>query len=431
MPDYKHSVSLDFDKCKGCTNCLKRCPTEAIRIRDGHAVIDSKRCIDCGECIRLCPHKAKKPVTDKLRDIKHYKYKIALPPPSLCGQFENLDDIDYLLQGLLDFGFDDIYEVSRAAELITEYTRRYLKLDGIKRPVISSACPVVVRLISLRFPFLLDNVMPLLPPMELAGMLAKEKALAEHPELKPDDICTVFISPCPAKVSYVKNSFAGEKSYVDLVVSMSDIYFELLGVMKNQKVPVPVSRAGMVGLGWATSGGESSSLLNDHYLAADGIENVIKVLDEIETGSFPYLDFIELNACNGGCVGGVLAVENPYIARVRLQNLRRYLPVQQNRPPKSQAQDSIPASLRFDLPEYTPVSALDTDMKTAMRLMSDVDRVFSSLPELDCGSCGAPTCRAFAEDVVKGNASMDECIVVMRDMLKKLYSGKESEDNTK
>ncbi|MBR4933117.1 MAG: 4Fe-4S binding protein, partial [Clostridia bacterium] len=28
MQNYKHSVSLDVSKCKGCTACLKRCPTE-------------------------------------------------------------------------------------------------------------------------------------------------------------------------------------------------------------------------------------------------------------------------------------------------------------------------------------------------------------------------------------------------------------------
>ena len=45
-----HSVTLDKNKCKGCTACLKRCPTEAIRIRDGKAKILQDLCIDCGEC---------------------------------------------------------------------------------------------------------------------------------------------------------------------------------------------------------------------------------------------------------------------------------------------------------------------------------------------------------------------------------------------
>ncbi|MBR4467161.1 MAG: 4Fe-4S binding protein [Clostridia bacterium] len=171
--DYQHSVIMDVGKCKGCTHCLNRCPTEAIRIRDGHAVINANRCIDCGECIRMCPHNAKKASFDKLASLPEGKYKIALPAPTLFGQFENLDDPDYLVEGLLKLGFDDVYEVACAAELVTEYTRRYLKQRGISLPVISSACPVVARLVKLRFPTLSENLLPILPPVEIAGMLAK------------------------------------------------------------------------------------------------------------------------------------------------------------------------------------------------------------------------------------------------------------------
>ncbi|MDD4124219.1 MAG: [Fe-Fe] hydrogenase large subunit C-terminal domain-containing protein [Eubacteriales bacterium] len=426
MAEYKHSVSLDVEKCKGCTHCLKRCPTEAIRIRNGHAVIDSNRCIDCGECIRQCPHQAKKAVFDKYSAIPKDKYTIALPAPTFYGQFEHLDDIDYLLQGLLDLGFDDVFEVACAAELITEYTRRYLKREDINLPVISSACPVVVRLVSLRFPTLVKNLMPIMPPMELAGIIAREKAKKKHPELKDDDICTVFISPCPAKVSYVKNNLVGYKSNIDMVVSMSDLYFELLNVMKKRITPIPYSRTGMIGVGWAISGGESSSLMNDHYLAADGIENIIKVLEDIDTAQHRNLDFVELNACSGGCVGGVLTVENPYLARVRLRNVKRYLPVSQNHPPESAPEIGMPDeyAICFD-DNYKAVSSLGPDRKQAMKLMSDIDEVFKTLPELDCGSCGSPTCRAFAEDVVKGNVKYEECIVVMREKLKDALKSEE------
>ena len=91
MAEYFHSVTLDKDLCKGCINCIKRCPTEAIRVRDGKAHISPGLCIDCGECIRICPHHAKKPIYDPLSVLDNYKYKIALPPPSLYGQFNNLD----------------------------------------------------------------------------------------------------------------------------------------------------------------------------------------------------------------------------------------------------------------------------------------------------------------------------------------------------
>jgi Fe-S-cluster-containing hydrogenase component 2 len=97
MQGYYHSVTLDEDKCMGCTNCIKRCPTEAIRVRDGKAYIIAERCIDCGECIRICPYHAKIAVTDPLDAIDDYRYKIALPAPTLYGQFENLTSIDSVL----------------------------------------------------------------------------------------------------------------------------------------------------------------------------------------------------------------------------------------------------------------------------------------------------------------------------------------------
>ena len=279
---YNHSVTLDLNKCKGCTNCLKRCPTEAIRIRNGHAVIRSERCIDCGECIRLCPYQAKKAVCDSLADFKDYKWKIALPAPALYGQFDNLEDLDYIVSGLRECGFDDVFEVARAAELVSAYTREYLHREDIPKPVISSACPVVVRLISVRFPYLLDNVLPILPPVEIAARMAKREALEKHPELREEDICALFISPCPAKVSYQRNPLGTQKSALDGVLGVNEIYFKLVGAMNGIKEPQYASETGIIGLSWAGTGGESAALLNDKYLAADGIENVIKVLDEIE-----------------------------------------------------------------------------------------------------------------------------------------------------
>ena len=114
MGNYQHSVILDTHECKGCTNCLKRCPTEAIRVRNGKAEIKSEKCVDCGECIRICPYYAKKALSDPFSTIFDYKYKVALPAPSLYGQFDHLDNINYVLKALLDIGFDEVYEIGRA-----------------------------------------------------------------------------------------------------------------------------------------------------------------------------------------------------------------------------------------------------------------------------------------------------------------------------
>jgi len=420
--EYQHSVALDAEKCKGCTNCLKRCPTQAIRIRDGRAEINSQLCIDCGECIRICPHKAKRAIFDRMEDIPaEKKWRIALPAPSLYGQFDHLDDVDFVLQGLLDLGFDEVFEVARAAELVTEYTKNFMRRSDIPRPVINSACPTIVRLISLRFPYLCDHLMPMLPPIEIASRLAKAEALRKHPELKKEEICTVFISPCPAKASYVKNWANASGDSVDYVVSISDIYFRLLPIMRREASREAASHTGRTGIGWASTGGEGGALRTDRYLAADGIENVIRVLDQIETGAFPMLDFVELNACSGGCVGGVATVENPYIARVRLQSLQRYLPVSENPIPPYADETFVPELFCYDSAiSYKPAAQLDADMGKALEKMSRIEAIFESLPDLDCGFCGAPTCRAFAEDVVKGECDVNECVVRMREQLRAL-----------
>lgn len=424
MNTYEHSVFLDVSKCNGCTTCLRHCPTEAIRIRSNRAVIDPARCIDCGECIRICPSKAKKAVFNKLDDMKSYKWKIALPAPTLYGQFDNLEDVDYVLNGLLKIGFDDVYEVSAAAELVSAYTRLYLKTEGIKKPVISSACPVVVRLIALRFPFLNDNIVQMLPPMEIAAQLARVRAKKQHPELSDDDIGVCFISPCPSKASYVKNGFGDYKSQVNAVVSISDVYFKLINEMKPTDVPVAMSDSGMIGIGWASTGGEATAIFNENYLAADGIDNVIRVLDQIENGNIPKLEFIELNACTGGCVGGVAAVQNPFIAKARLQTLRRYLPVSQHSLSKEES-EYIPEGYFFnELPLYQPISRLSENMAESMRMLADIQRLKDELPGIDCGSCGAPNCRAFAEDVVKGRANKEDCILTMRQAIENYLKAK-------
>ena len=406
MQEFFHSVTLDRDKCMGCINCIKRCPTEAIRVRNKKAYIIKERCIDCGECIRVCPHHAKRATFDSLDVIHQYEYVIALPAPSFMAQFNNLEDVDIVLNALLDFGFHEVYEVAKAAEIVSAATRILMKEGNLPRPVISSACPAVTRLIRVRFPGLIDHILPLLAPVEVAARISKREA-AKKTGLPPEKIGTVFISPCPAKVTATKMPLGTEKSAVDAVIAVSEIYPKLVSVMKDTAAhPMqPLTEAGKIGLSWGSSSGECSGILNDNYLAADGIENVIRVLEDLEDEKFRDVDFIELNACSGGCVGGVLNVENPYVAKTKLYRIRKHLPVSLNHI------DAVSSEMMWDTPlEYVPVLKLDEDVWTAMEKMAKVDEICATLEGLDCGSCGAPSCRALAEDVVRGLASADDCI---------------------
>ena len=136
-----HSVYLDEDLCQGCVNCIKRCPTEAIRVWDGKAHILKQFCIDCGECVRICSHHAKRIRRDSLDVLSQYEYTVALPPPSLYAQFNNLEDVNILLTALLYLGFDDVYEVPAAAEMVSAAARAYVSEHREDWPYISTACP--------------------------------------------------------------------------------------------------------------------------------------------------------------------------------------------------------------------------------------------------------------------------------------------------
>lgn len=417
MDKFMRSVRLKEDLCQGCINCIKYCPTQAIRVHNGKAHIIDKFCIDCGRCIRYCPHHAKIPIYDSLNVLNNYKYTVALPAPSLYAQYNNLTNVDIILNALLKLGFDDVYEVSAAAELVSEASREYMKEHADEGPFISSACPSVVRLIRVKFPSLLSKLLPIKPPVEVAAEIARARAM-EKTGLPSEDIGIIFISPCPSKVSYSKAPLGIDKSNIDKVVAIKDVYPLLLPHMsRDEDQLMPLSGSGRIGLGWGNAGGEVGGLLIDSYLAADGIVNILRVLEEIEDEKIHGLKFIELSACNGGCVGGTLTVENAYVATTKTKRLLRYQPVSRNHLSTHPELENIHWD---DDVEYEPVFRLGNNFKESLEMMSTVEELTKKFPGLDCGSCGAPTCQTLAEDIVRGAATSNDCIYVLREHISSL-----------
>ncbi|MBP3638195.1 MAG: 4Fe-4S dicluster domain-containing protein [Clostridia bacterium] len=412
-----HSVRLEKEKCKACTNCLKRCPTEAIRVRGGRAHIIDERCIDCGECIRVCEYHAKIAVTDPLSSISRFKYKIALPAPSLYGQFKNLRSIAQVLTGLKHMGFDEVFEVARGADVVTRAIREKLRQPDLPKPLISAACPAIVRLIQVRFPDLIDHIVDIRQPMEVAALIAKREFARKH-QVDESEVGCFFITPCPAKVTAIRNPIGHEKSAVDGAISVLEIYGLLSSHTKAHETDDSLVQATSWGVGWANSGGEANAVCPENSMAVDGIENVIRVLEEIENNKLHDLTFFEGSACTGGCVGGPLNFENNYVAR---NMIRRLVDKTSDLHPEQQVDVSMltkyPLYNQKDIMPNTAMK-LDDDIVEAMRKLEKMEEIYKRLPGYDCGSCGSPTCRTFAEDIVQGFARDMDCIHRLKEQLK-------------
>ncbi|WP_426350663.1 [Fe-Fe] hydrogenase large subunit C-terminal domain-containing protein [Alloiococcus sp. CFN-8] len=403
------SVILEYKKCTGCTACVKGCPTNAIRVRNKKAVIKKDLCIDCGECIRVCPSKAKKAVYDHFDQLKkNYKWSVVLVPPSLYGQFSQLFDVNFVLTGLINMGFNDVFEVSRAAEIISLRTKSIVANRNYQKPLINSSCPVVVKLIESKYPDLLDNIIPVISPVKLAARMARDEAV-EKTGYASEDIGVFFISPCPGYVTEEGN-YDNKSSELSGILSINEIYLPLLKEMNKIQNPTFISTASSTGIEWAITGGEAAVLDCDKYLSADGIENIIKVLDEIENERLIRVDFAELNACTGGCVGGVFTVENPFLAKTRIIKLSKEYACKSS----GISQDSIDkySSVLERRFTYRPVMTLDNNILGALEKIKKIEKLTGEFPGLDCGACGAPSCKVLAEDIVNGWANKDDCPLI-------------------
>ena len=415
---YYHSVRLDKDKCKGCTTCLKRCPTEAIRIRNNRASILHARCIDCGECIKVCDSHAKVAVTDPLDVIKRFKYPIALPAPTLYAQFQGVHTPEPIIAALMRLGFADVFEVARGAEIVSYAISRVMREEDRPKPVISSACPAIVRLIQISFPALLDNVIDFVSPMEAAAKIAKEEYAQKH-GVDIADVGTFFISPCAAKMTAVRSPVGQEKSYVDGVIAIKDIYTQIRACVKEGFTPPEIDRASVVGIKWAVPGGEAEAVGIKSALCVDGIENVINVLEGIENARFRNLTYFEGLACVNGCLGGPLNVENSFVAKNRLRSVMNR--TAQKTVQRRDVFEEAVHSLRLTQ-EIEPSDALQLSgtMKERIAREERIEQLTRSLPGFDCGSCGSPTCRALAEDIENGFANELNCVFLLNERINSL-----------
>lgn len=417
MRENIHSVVLNEDKCTGCTNCMRRCPTEAIRVRDRKAIILKERCIDCGECIRVCPYNAQNAVTDDLDKLSNFDFNVAIPSTALYGQFGIETNMDKVFQGIKNLGFNYVFDEAYAADIATQVLRKIIKDENRPKPIISSLCPVVLRLIQVKFPSLIDNIINVESPMEIAARLARKEVMEKY-NLRSKQIGIFYLTPCPAKATSIKQPIGIKESFLNGAISIKKIYGDLVRNVKAINNYDNFKKGSPKGIGWAKVSGQSYATGVENFITVDGIENVINILEEIELGKLNNVDYFEGLACVGGCVGGPLNVENPFIAKNRIRRLS------ENKREES-TMDYKYAMELYDKGYITwtekiyprGIMKLDTNIEEAMKKMGRIEEIVNTLPGLDCGSCGAPTCYAHAEDVVRGYAKLEDCIFKLKEKL--------------
>lgn len=398
--DYLPTLYVDEPRCDGRMACMRVCPTYAIRVKKGKASIINDLCIDCGECIKACPNKAITPFTSTFGEVKSIESVIALTSPALYAQFRKDINPIKILEGLKKIGFSNVHDISKYCVIASKAIERFIRESKGQKPLISSHCPVIVSLIEIQFPSLIEHLLPIREPRELAAM--EIKALTKN-----ENAAIFYITPCSAKLLDIKNPRWKEKSFIDGAIPIRDLYNPLLSaILESKDVCHEDPGIYFEGLEWAVEGGIVNHLPPSVLtLSASGIANSKKILSDIESNKLSEIDFVEIYACEGGCIGGSLTVENIYLARNKIKSLSRN---------KSGHTDIDLDLQKFELERRwsgrRTKSSANLDLQTAIEKMKKKEKIYARLPKFDCGLCGCPTCTIFAEDIVKGEASLKECI---------------------
>lgn len=412
-----HAIKVNPEKCFGCTYCLKACPTEAIRIKNGKAVINSKRCVDCGNCLRVCPVQAFFIEHDNFEQIKQYKYRVVLFPSVMIGQFPEKYSEGAIYEALLKIGFTHIFEVEQPINILVDVLKKRV-LASENKPAISSFCPAIVRLIQSKYPALVEHILPVKEPHDLAANYAINK-LSEK-GIPREETGIFYVSPCSAKIAAIKRPPGEKQSVVDGLINMDELYNRIMkSISEKENINTSeyrslLSRDGII---WSLPRGEARHF-NTKSMAIDGIHNVVKFLERIENGHVPKLDFLELKSCIQGCAGGILLTGNRYLTAERLQKRSKRYPLASKQTVPIQTKEKLSQAIKADkiLPNY--VFALDSNREKALEKFRKIDKILCQLPGVDCGGCGAPNCYALAEDMVQGKAKMSDCVFLQKRYLK-------------
>ena len=417
---FHHALKILPDVCIGCTHCMTVCPTQAIRVREGLARIFEDRCVDCGECYKVCPVSAIIIEQDDFEEIYRYPVRVAMLPSVLIGQFPSRIPAKQVYGALREMGFTHVFEIDSVVDLVQQGYELFRKEHPDLKPLISTFCPAIVRLIQVRFPSLVDQLVSVKPPMDLAAIHFKE-VLTEQ-GYSPESIGLFYVTPCAAKIASVKSPVGDTLSPINGVINMEYLYNRLLQLITNQDIKEADQDSDLLnerGILWSLTRGESVHQ-KGRSLAIDGMTNVTEFLERLEETEDSNLDFLELRACDESCAGGVLISGNRFLTVERLNS--RAETFRREAAGKAGSVYTewtyVPETHNLGPIEARSMLVLDADRIKAMQKMRKVEDLLKVLPGIDCGACGSPTCRALAEDIVQERAGISWCIFLQEVQLK-------------
>ena len=419
-----HALQVNENQCTGCSRCMKVCPTEAIRIREGIAQISESRCIDCGKCFKVCPSKAVYIKQDDFESIFNFPCRVALIPAVFLGQFPNDISVSRIYAILKEIGFTHVFETESTNPIYTHAKNKYLHEHSDNIPLISTFCPAIVRLIQVKFPGLTDNLIPIKAPIDITAMYVRSKFKKEG-KYKDDEVGVFYITPCAAKIAAVKSPVGEEKSNVDGVINMDALYNRVWKKIKEQgsgykEVKLPIAQLSSDSILMSLTNGERRLSSARHSLAIDEIDNVIEFLEKVENDEIEGIEFLELRACDQSCPGGNLTCNNRFLTCEKMFARAHYVAGKERNGERTREseleneKEYLYNNIEVGAIEPRSMLSLDTDIAKALEKMDRINSLRKTLPQIDCCICGAPTCDAFAEDVVCQRAEEKDCIFLQK-----------------
>lgn len=407
-------VYTEAAECQDCFKCVRNCPVKAIRIEDGRATIMPDECVACGECYTVCPVGAKKVRDDLVRARKllasDRRVVISLAP-SYIAEFTDFSPAE-LIHALHRTGADAVSETALGAQEVSANVALLLREEPKPRLYISSACPTAVEVLQKYHPeygrYVTDFCSPVLAHCR---MLKREYG---------DDTGVIFIGPCIGK----KRESDKYPDILDIALTYDELrrLFELEEITpKNIKLDSQTDRfqprAAEEGSLYPVDGGmiagiKADCLVNDaQFMSLSGIRSLPNSLEGLEPDNLDRPLFLELLACEGGCVNGPLMTSKGATVKKRITVISNS-PYEENKIPRRPA---IEIRINTGEQEVQAPAFSEREIAEALR------QVGKNQPEdeLNCGTCGYDNCRAFATALLQGKAEVSMCVSYMRKLAQK------------